>query len=67
MRLPHARHRICYYASTSHHQVMRMIQHCDVRAQVFTPLAAAATVGVWAVVLQTPKEVPSLGSVPHSH
>jgi hypothetical protein len=29
--------------------------------QAFTPLAAAATVGVWAVVLQAPKEVPSIG------
>jgi len=32
--------------------------------QVFTPLAAAATIGVWGVVLQSPKEVASLNSAP---
>lgn len=34
--------------------------------QAFTPLAAAATIGVWAVVLQAPKEVPSVGDAIHT-
>ncbi len=40
---------------TVHSALMRSLP-----SQVFTPLAAAATVGVWGVVLQTPKQVASI-------